>query len=161
VLLQDVYSQLFVRFFRNVEKVAKTNKKAINSPAIPLGVCMKRALLESIVLTEVKASDLRVRRALNLLQQDSSISAAHLAAKLNLSVPRLRHLFKTDIKISLTQYIRLTRLEKARGLLLSSFFTIKEVAGMVGINDVSHFVRDFKSRYGQTPSESRVLAHRK
>jgi AraC-like DNA-binding protein len=119
---------------------------------------MKRVLLESFVLSEIKASDLRVRRALNLLQQDSSISAAHLAAKLNLSVPRLRHLFKADIKISLTQYVRLARLEKARKLLQNSFFTVKEVAGMVGINDVSHFVRDFKIRYRQTPSESRVLA---
>jgi 2-isopropylmalate synthase len=119
---------------------------------------MKRVLLESFVLSEVKASDLRVRRALNLLQQDSSISAAYLAAKLNLSVPRLRHLFKADIKISLTQYVRLARLEKAKKLLQNSFFTVKEVAGMVGINDVSHFVRDFKIRYRQTPSESRVLA---
>jgi transcriptional regulator GlxA family with amidase domain len=40
-------------------------------------------------------------------------------------------------------------------LLKSSFLTIKEVAVRVGVNDVSHFVRDYKALFGQTPSEAR------
>lgn len=46
-------------------------------------------------------------------------------------------------------------MERARQLLLNSFLSVKEIAGVVGINDISHFVRDYKALYGQTPSQTR------
>jgi AraC-like DNA-binding protein len=39
--------------------------------------------------------------------------------------------------------------------------TIKEVAVRVGVNDISHFVRDYKALFGQTPSEARRLSRGK
>jgi hypothetical protein len=34
----------------------------------------------------------------------------------------------------------------------SSFLSVKEIAYRVGLNDESHFVRDFKSTYGSSPA---------
>ena len=43
-------------------------------------------------------------------------------------------------------------MERAKNLLESSFLSVKEIAYQVGLNDESHFVRDFKSTYGFTPA---------
>jgi hypothetical protein len=50
------------------------------------------------------------------------------------------------------RYLRLLRMERAKGLLESSFLSVKEIAYQVGLNDESHFVRDFKSTYGYSPA---------
>ena len=57
-------------------------------------------------------------------------------------------------------YLRSLRMERARGLLESSFLSVKEIAHEVGINEASHFVRDFKIIYGVTPTHHRMHFHR-
>ena len=42
-------------------------------------------------------------------------------------------------------------MERAKELLETSFLSVKEIAHRVGLNDESHFVRDFKMIYGLTP----------
>lgn len=48
-------------------------------------------------------------------------------------------------------------MERAGHLLETSFLSIKEVAHAVGINDGSHFARDFKTIHGVTPTQYRTL----
>jgi hypothetical protein len=50
------------------------------------------------------------------------------------------------------RFLRLLRMERAKDLLESSFLSVKEIAFQVGLNDESHFVRDFKSTYGYSPA---------
>ena len=50
-------------------------------------------------------------------------------------------------------------MESAKHLLESSFLSIKEIAHRVGLNDESHFVRDFKKAYGVPPSLYRLRSH--
>jgi transcriptional regulator GlxA family with amidase domain len=47
-------------------------------------------------------------------------------------------------------------LMQARQLVANSFLSIKEIAYIVGINDMSHFSRDYKALYGETPSQTRI-----
>jgi transcriptional regulator GlxA family with amidase domain len=44
----------------------------------------------------------------------------------------------------------------AKQLLETTFMSVKEVMFAVGINDLSHFVRDFSKRYGKTPAKYRA-----
>jgi len=101
--------------------------------------------------------DRRIRRAVELLHENHSITISEIATKLNLSTSRFRHLFKSELNISPTLYIKRARLEQARHLIESSFLRVKEIAAVVGANDVSHFVRDYKAFYGQTPSKARQI----
>ena len=48
-------------------------------------------------------------------------------------------------------------MERAKHLLESSFLSIKEIGHLVGLNDESHFVRDFKKAYGLSPKCYRTL----
>lgn len=80
------------------------------------------------------------------------LSLAEFAQSVNLSVWRLCHIFKSDVGMPPIKYLRLLRMERAKGLLESSFLSVKEIAFQVGMNDESHFVRDFKSTYGSSPT---------
>jgi AraC-like DNA-binding protein len=80
------------------------------------------------------------------------LSLGEFAQSVNLSVWRLCHIFKSDVGMPPIRYLRLLRMERAKDLLESSFLSVKEIAYRVGLNDESHFVRDFKSTYGFSPA---------
>lgn len=80
------------------------------------------------------------------------LSLGDFAQAVNLSVWRLSHVFKSDVGMPPMRYLRLLRMERAKVLLESSFLSVKEIAFQVGLNDESHFVRDFKSTYGFSPA---------
>ena len=77
---------------------------------------------------------------------------AQLAALVNLSTSRFRHLFKEETGRTMNQYLRERRLERAEILLRTTFLSIKEVMSEAGVSSMSHFVQYFKERYGVTPS---------
>jgi AraC family transcriptional regulator of arabinose operon len=106
-----------------------------------------------------RLTDKRVRWALEWLRNHDLTQPApvgQLAKSVHLSSSRLRHLFKSELGLTITRYRKLLRLEKARDLLRTSFLEVKEIAGIVGFGDVSHFVRDYKMTYGETPTETRL-----
>lgn len=78
-----------------------------------------------------------------------------LSRYLRLSPTRVHHLFQQQLGHSPAQLVKLRRMYAAKELLHSSFMSVKEVMAAVGVNDLSHFVRDFKHVHGQSPSELR------
>ena len=121
--------------------------------ATPEHDCADRRPPES---SELAVKDQRIKRAIALLTNKTS-TVASVARDLNLSVSRFRHLFKQELHVSPSRYVKNARLHRAKSLIEGSFLRIKEVASMTGVNDVSHFVRDYKAYFGQTPSEARYL----
>lgn len=87
------------------------------------------------------------------LQREWTIE--EMAQEVEISVSQLQKLFKNETGMPPIQYLRHLRLEKARNLLVSSFKQVKVIAALVGQPDQSHFTRDFKDKYGYTPSEYR------
>lgn len=106
--------------------------------------------------------DPRVRQTINLLSKDLSrnLDVKALAASVNLSPSRLRHLFKDETGLTPAQFLKRLRLDRARELLDESFLCLKEVMPLVGINDLSHFVRDFKKAHGLPPRRYRQQARK-
>jgi transcriptional regulator GlxA family with amidase domain len=98
--------------------------------------------------------DKRVEKIIQMMREDvrGELSLAEFAQSVNLSVWRLCHIFKSDVGMPPIRYLRLLRMERAKNLLESSFLSVKEIAYQVGLNDESHFVRDFKSTYGFSPA---------
>lgn len=105
--------------------------------------------------------DKRVKAAIDLMHEllNERFSVTSLSNRLNLSPARLRQLFKKETGLAPIQYFKDLRLHQAEKLLRSTFLSVKEVTFSCGMKDVSHFVRDFKKRYGRTPSEYRSEAH--
>jgi AraC-like DNA-binding protein len=86
------------------------------------------------------------------------LSLAELGQSVNLSAWRLCHIFKSDVGMPPIRYLKLLRMERAKQLLETSFLSVKEIAFRVGLNDESHFVRDFKATYGSTPTSYRTCS---
>ena len=101
--------------------------------------------------------DRRVELTIFAIEDDLARAwdVAQLAALVNLSASRFRHLFKEETKQSVNQYLRERRLERAEYLLRTTFLSIKEVKTEAGLNSASHFVRHFKQKYGITPGAYR------
>jgi len=101
--------------------------------------------------------DPRVQWAINLLKADPArnLRVSELARAVNLSTWHFSHLFFKEARSSPQQFIRRLRFEQARTLLESSFLSVKEIMAAVGINDKSHFAKDFKKFYGLSPIQYR------
>lgn len=91
------------------------------------------------------------------------ITLTLIAEKVNLSSSYLCRLFKSEMGMSITNYINQLRMEKAGELLRNSSINVymKEISAAVGIDDQLYFSRIFKKYYGVTPSEYRLKYHHK
>lgn len=98
--------------------------------------------------------DARIEKITDLLTADAAhvLASDELARTVNLSVRRLRHLFKEEMGLPIRCYISRIRMRRARKLLSHSYLRVKEIMNSVGINDKTHFCRAFKKEFGITPS---------
>jgi AraC family transcriptional regulator of arabinose operon len=78
-----------------------------------------------------------------------------LAALVNLSPSRFRHLFKQETGTSPAQYLKDFRLRKAELMLRTTFLSVKQVLKQVGLSSNTHFVSDFRKLHGMTPTAYR------
>ena len=83
------------------------------------------------------------------------LSVQEMAARVNMSLSHLSHLFKREMGVSPQEFLKQTRMSHARNLLENTFLTVKQVMVLCGFNDASHFVRDFERQFGETPRRYR------
>ena len=103
--------------------------------------------------------DRRVKLAITEIEGDLAREwdVAQLAALVNLSASRFRHLFKEETGLSVNQYLRERRLGRAEFLLRTTFLAIKEVKLRAGLLSTTRFEHYFKRKYGVTPGAYRKL----
>jgi transcriptional regulator GlxA family with amidase domain len=108
--------------------------------------------------------DPRIEKTIGLLEESlhRTVHYDEIARTVNLSLPRLRSLFKAETGEPLARYHKALRMREARRLLEETFLSIKQIMRRVGINDESHFVRDFKKINAVYPTQYRArLLHRR
>ena len=110
--------------------------------------------------------DPRIGWAIEEMQRrvGEEITLDELAAHVNLSRSRFSHLFREHTGVAPGRYLRDVRLDRARRMLETTFLSVKQVMAAVGLNDPSHFSRDFTAAFGASPREwrkrvQRVVAH--
>lgn len=64
-------------------------------------------------------------------------------------------LFKNEVGISPSAYIRQKKLEEAYHLVTQHDMPLNEIAELLGFYDASHFSADFKRMYGKSPQHVR------
>lgn len=107
--------------------------------------------------------DRRIEIIVSKFKKDAAApwDTATLAGLVNLSPSRFRHLFKQETGKTPAQYLKDLRLEKAERMLRMTFLSIKQILKQVGIASNAHFVRDFRRKYGTTPTAYRRTMRRK
>jgi transcriptional regulator GlxA family with amidase domain len=116
-----------------------------------------------MILREAASLDSRIQTTIALLQGGiaSRVDVDELARKANISTSHLRHLFKLETGLTLMQYLKLIRMQKAEQLLLSTFLSVKEIMNRVGISNESYFSREFKRTFGLAPLQYRNSVERR
>jgi AraC-like DNA-binding protein len=76
-----------------------------------------------------------------------------MAVSVHMSTTKLKLLFKKIYGQSVHQYFNISRLNKARNLLLETNLSIKEVALQMGYSAVSNFSAAFKKQFNISPGE--------
>lgn len=113
----------------------------------------------AFVLFWCKQVDHRIQQILKQIENDISqqLVIGDLAASVNMSVSRLQHLFKKEVRISIVKYINNLRLERACELLETSHLQVKEIRIKVGASHEAHFLEDFKRKFGESPNNYRKV----
>jgi len=103
--------------------------------------------------------DKRICAVLKAMENDvrRSWTTQECARLVNLSSSHLRKTFKDELRRTPRQHLKKLRLRTAFTLLTTEFLSVKEVMHRVGINNHSHFVKDFKKAYGTVPSRIELL----
>lgn len=97
----------------------------------------------------------RLRRVLEMIEAQPSISVRELALEINLCPDYLQRLFKREAGVHIRDVIAERRLQRAAQLLSASDRPIKEIAYAVGYQHHSSFVRAFQRRFGRAPRDFR------
>lgn len=88
---------------------------------------------------------------------NEKISLEHLSARFNMDPYYLQKFFKRSIGQSPMEYIIYLRMAKAKSLIRTSTMSISEIAYTVGVDNISHFTRQFKKLEGMTPGQYRKI----
>lgn len=101
-----------------------------------------------------------MRRAIVCVEEGyaSTLTVADLAAASRMSERSLFECFRREFGQTPMEYVRRFRLERAREALLRGIpgdgTTVGEVAASHGFGHVGRFAADYRSRYGESPSET-------
>lgn len=98
-----------------------------------------------------------VRQAMRLLEQSTEdfVDMEQLAASLNLSYDRFRHVFKRQTGLAPYQYHLQLRINRAKELLTGTPLSIKEIAAALKFESPYHFSSIFKKKTGMPPTRWR------
>src|SRR5262245_12560861 len=78
-----------------------------------------------------------------------------LALSVNLSETRLRALFKDEMGMTPSQYLKRLKMREALDLAQKTNLTVKEILNILQVGDQSHFMRKLKKEYRVTITECR------
>lgn len=95
----------------------------------------------------------KLREAIEANMADEQFGVSELADQVGMSRSNLLRKVKKLTELSVSQFIRVVRLEKAMEILKDSSLNVSEVSFQVGFNSTSYFVKCFREHYGYPPGE--------
>ena len=137
VFLQNRIMLLIEKFFKNLANKAK-----------------KVSLKHGIKLTHKEID--KLMEVETLLIKDFSVPAptiAQLAKKATMSPSKLKSSFRLVYGSGLYEYYQKVRMQKARTLLMSRKYSVKEVGTQLGYTNLSNFALAFKKQFNTLPSK--------
>lgn len=92
---------------------------------------------------------------LEIHYRDVDLSQTYVADAFRISTYTLSRMFKSQVGVGFTEYVNSKRLEYAKELLLTTTYSVHEIAFMVGFENDNYFSRLFKTNVGISPTTFR------
>lgn len=115
------------------------------------------SILSRLLTAPKPDDDPLIAAAMSFLAEhvEENPSIATLAERLNVSEVYLRRKFKEVTGTSPAKYRNALRLGKAASYLKFGDISVQEISDTLGYSTVSHFIKEFKERYGISPLQYR------
>ena len=95
----------------------------------------------------------RVQDVMNENLDNEEFDILHLSEKVSMSRSQLYRKFKTLTNLTVGEYLRTFRLNRAREMLEAGRANVSEAAFRTGFRNLSHFSRVFTNEFGLNPSD--------
>ncbi len=161
-IFRGVLSMIQQELNRSIDKHSK--ELIVNNIELLLNYCLRFYDRQFITREEINHSVVKKFTALldqyiaNQAQQEGFPSVAYFADKCCYSPKYFGELVKTETGRSAKDFISDRMLSAAKQLLNDESLSIKTVSQQLGFEYPQHFVRFFKAKTGQTPSDYRETA---
>lgn len=102
------------------------------------------------------ATDSKIQKSVEYLlahYKDCRLSIKEIADRSFISEVYFRKLFKAQFGVSPQKYIVRLRLQYAKELISTGYYSLKEIALMAGYTDYKYFSTEFKRQVGVSPSD--------
>ena len=102
-----------------------------------------------------------IKKAVQMVRKyyDQGITLEEMAERLFVSEEYLSVQFKKETGKGFTETVRSLRIERIKGLLLSTRLKLNQIAELTGYTDPKYMSRVFKEEVGMLPTEFRKLSH--
>lgn len=85
------------------------------------------------------------------------VTIEDIAAYTGKSVSYISRLFKSEMNVSVSSFIRTAKIDKAKNMLRYSQVSLVEISSYLAFSSQSHFIKLFKEETGMTPKKYRSL----
>ena len=96
----------------------------------------------------------RVKEVITSHLKDEGFGVSELAGEMHMSRSTLHRRIKGEAGISVSQYIRNARLNKAQDLLIKDTLSVAEAAYLTGFRSASYFSKCYRNHFGYPPVET-------
>ena len=98
-----------------------------------------------------------VQNALNYIyiHRNDPVSVEDVAESVGVSSGYLSRVFKKEVGVSVSEYVRQKKIETATNLLKYSPYSMVDIANRLSFSSQSHFIQTFKKVIGTTPLKYR------
>ena len=118
-----------------------------------------RSISASFAEPQADRTAYHIKPVLAYLQKNycRPISLGEIAEAVHISEGHLCRLFKSVTGMTLTDYLNLYRISVSADLLTRSQYSVSEIAGLTGFNNISYFNKIFRRYMHMTPSQFRRM----
>ena len=109
---------------------------------------------DKVISSTSRSANLIVQHTHEYIRKNysSDCSLQKLSEAVNVSPNHLQSVFTKSVGITPSKYVAITRVEKAKKLLMAGERSLLEIALETGFCSQSHFTKVFKEQIGKTPS---------
>lgn len=99
-----------------------------------------------------KTEEIEMIRSFILQHYNQDISLNMIAQNMHMSTSYISRFFKEKTGQNITEYIKEIKLSEAEKLLTTTNDSVEKIAGLIGYNTTHYFIKQFKEKYGETPT---------
>ena len=137
-----------------LDKIKPRSPDIIDSAIGVMLMCISYLYANNIIMRRDDSLGEKLKRHIEK-HLDGDLSIETLCKMLYISKSKLYSVSKSEFDMGISDYIRLSRMEKAKKLLLETDKKISDISVSVGYPDSNYFIRAFKGETGVTPKKYR------